>query len=516
MKNILTKQLHISDLFSSLQREIDFLTKALKILILLTIGLIPLILQAHNSTVVSPLLTRIRPLGTGFKGDVFTYYKMIGLITLAILALLLFIRFIKITNLLSLNMAHLFAGVFAICIMLSTLLSETIHIALYGMFDRHDGALSYLSVLILFFIASSLTYSREFVYKIGYSLYPFVFINFILITINHYGYDALQFNGVRNLLTLGKESNNLGEGSFVLGTLNQWNFLSGTFSMMTVFFLALMIIDKTFWRKIVHAVIAAISLWVMLLSLSTSGSLTLVLLVPILIYLIIKLPKTRQQSISIGLFLVLAVSSFLFLTSQNERVYTESVGLFVKEDLQISSLIALPGKVINLLTAKEEYKEDTLLPELPDREISGGSGRVYIWIKTLRLVPEKPWIGYGMDTLLYNFPHFSIDARSGIRSETVLVDKPHNMYIGFLYGIGFVGFIGFLGLFTIILINSSKKLKVNDYLIAPLFLITLAFLFQGIFNDTLPGMTAIAYPILGILVSITKNSDISSKDTLSN
>ena len=59
---------------------------------------------------------------------------------------------------------------------------------------------------------------------------------------------------------------------------------------------------------------------------------------------------------------------------------------------------------------------------------------------------ERPLFGFGLDTLMYNFPHDNIDARAGMQYETILVDKPHSMYVGIGYGTGIVGLIGFLGL----------------------------------------------------------------------
>lgn len=512
MKNLLTKQLHISDLFRSPDQEISILSKILKVLLFLSIGVTPLILQAHTFTVVSPLLTRIRLLGTGFKADIFTYYKMVFLVVVALLSLFIFARLVKKTSILKWNGAFIFLLLFVIGIGWATLNSNTIHTALFGMFDRHDGALSYLAVLILFFIASQLNFSKDVVYTIGFTLAPFVIINFVLITMNHYGFDALKYDAFRNVLTINQESNNLGVDSFLLGTLNQWNFLSGTFAMMTVFYMSLLMLDKKIWRKYFFIFLALLSFWVMLLSLSTSGSFTVVLLTPILVWLFVKLPKSKQQIISVLLFIVLSSASLIYLSSQNERVYTESVGLFVKEDLQITSLLHLPVKVYTMLTAEEVEKQETLLPELPEPDISGGSGRIYIWIKTLSLVPEKPFFGYGLDTLIYEFPHFSIDARAGIRSETVIVDKPHNMFIGILYGTGLIGFIGFIGLFGFTIWVVIKKILKQQYEIVPFLLLVIAFLIQGIFNDTLPGMTAIVYPILGILLALSK-SKISKKDT---
>jgi len=121
----------------------------------------------------------------------------------------------------------------------------------------------------------------------------------------------------------------------------------------------------------------------------------------------------------------------------------------------------------------------------------------------LDLVKERPLFGYGLDSLMYNFQHYNIDARANLETESVIVDKPHNMYMGILYGTGIIGFIAFIVLVFITTWASLKQVfKKQDNVIATVLAVgVLAFLFQAIFNDTLPGIAGIAFVILGIFLN---------------
>ena len=61
-----------------------------------------------------------------------------------------------------------------------------------------------------------------------------------------------------------------------------------------------------------------------------------------------------------------------------------------------------------------QQKRHFTLPELPESGWGPGTGRIYIWEKTLKLVKERPLFGYGLDTLMYNFPHDNIEARANL------------------------------------------------------------------------------------------------------
>ncbi|MBU5252261.1 hypothetical protein KQI46_09955, partial [Lysinibacillus capsici] len=126
-------------------------------LLLIVIGFVPLIVMASVVEVQSPLVTNVSALTGGTKGDLFTHYKAVAVIVITVLAEIMFMAKILFMNgeirKTKLNYA---IGAFAVAIVLSTIFSPNISIALHGQYNRTDGAISWLCYLALFFIAMNI------------------------------------------------------------------------------------------------------------------------------------------------------------------------------------------------------------------------------------------------------------------------------------------------------------------------------------------------------------------------
>lgn len=488
------------------------------ILLVLAVALIPLLVGGYVKEVESPYISDIPLLTSGPKGDIFTHYKAVALliITLAVIGLL-FAKVLFMGGKIRKTRLNIFIGIFAIAIVLSTIFSPSISIALWGQYDHSDGAISYLCYLALFFAAMNIEYPKKAIHYVMYALYPFVLINFVLITMNFNGADAMQYSAVQKLMTLFlREGASLGDNSTLLGTLNQWNFMSGMFAVMTVMYLAWAITDANKIRSFINVGVAVVSFAVMLMSISTSGFLTVLALVPILIVLIIKTGSPKKALISALVFTILSVPVFHLLAEKDPRVWKESIGFFIKKNPYVEiEPTALKKTEFNFTFERKAFAAENpfKLPELPDRGRAAGSGRAYIWQKTSELTMQRPLFGYGLDTLMYHFPHYNIDARAGMWSEHTIVDKPHSMYIGIFYGTGIIGMIGFAGIGVLTVIAGLKTVFTRKHAsIAVLSVGWLAFLFQALFNDSIPGtagpMWALAGIMLGLLTANKKNEEI--------
>ena len=74
-----------------------------------------------------------------------------------------------------------------------------------------------------------------------------------------------------------------------------------------------------------------------------------------------------------------------------------------------------------------------------------GSSRVLIWRKVLELVPERPLLGGGPDTLALRLDiHFSRYVEETGRTLSTYVDNAHNEYLGYLANIGILGLAAYL------------------------------------------------------------------------
>lgn len=490
-------------------------------LLLIVIGFVPLIVMASMVEVQSPLITNVSALTGGVKGDLFTHYKALVIVVITVLASIMFLSKILFMNgeirKTKLNYA---IGAFAVAILLSTIFSPNISTALGGLYNRADGAISWLCYLALFFIAMNIDYPKKALNYILYSLYPFVIINLFIITMNFYGDDLLQKAAVKKIVTLFlPEGASISEGSILVGTLNQWNYMSGMFAIMVVLFLAAAIFEENVIRSIGHMMIGLASMSVVLMSLSSSGFLTIVFLFPILIFYLFKTKLKKQGILVLSIFLILVVPIFHTLATQIPKVWYESIGLVFKhnpydvyvEPEPTSYKFNSEGLFSTKVFAAEKFE----LPILPERSNAAGSGRVYIWGKTLDLVKEHPVFGYGLDTFMYNFPHYNIDARAGLMDENTITDKTHNMYVGWLYGTGFIGFLSVMLLIALSLFKPLKAaIKNNSAILWILGIAWGAYLIQALFNDSLPGTSAPMWAIAGILVamSLREKEQVNGRD----
>ncbi|WP_374963862.1 O-antigen ligase family protein [Lysinibacillus sp. RS5] len=478
-------------------------------LLLVVIGIVPLIVMASVKEVQTPLITNVAALTGGVKGDLFTQYKALFVVGITIIAAIMFMAKILFMNgkihKTKLNYA---IGAFAVAIILSTIFSPNISIALSGMYNQSDGAISWLCYLSLLFIAMNIEYPKKALNYILYSLYPFVVINLFIISMNFYGHDLLQNSAVSKFVTLFlPEGADITQGSTLVGTLNQWNYMSGMFAIMTLMFLAASIFEKSLIRSIIHMLIALSSLSIVFMSLSSSGFITVILLFPLIILYLFKTEFKKQGILILSIFLVLTVPIFHTLASHVPKVWYESIGLIFKynpydvyvEPETVSYKFNSEGIFYNSAYAAEKFE----LPELPERGISAGSGRAYIWEKAVEVVKNRPLFGYGLDTFMYNFPHYSIDARAGLGDENMITDKPHSMYIGWLYGTGIIGLLSALGLVVLTLFNPLKiAIKSNGSIIRILGVAWGAYLIQAMFNDSIPGISAPMWTVAGILLAI--------------
>ncbi|WP_225340690.1 O-antigen ligase family protein [Lysinibacillus capsici] len=468
-------------------------------LLLIVIGFVPLIVMASIVEVQSPLITNVSALTGGTKGDLFTHYKGLAVLVITLLASIMFMAKILFMNgeirKTKLNYA---IGAFAAAIVLSTIFSPNISIALHGQYNRTDGAISWLCYLALFFIAMNIDYPKKAIQYIVYATIPFVLINFVIITLNFYGKDLLQKGWAKKFFTAFlPEGASLGEGSVLLGTLNHGNYMSGMFAVIVIMFLAKSILDKKIFNKIISFVIAIIAVFVVFMSLSTSGFLTIVAMMIFILWIALKNEKRVIAFIQIVAFCAISVAGIHILAGENSKVWDETFGFFVSSNPYKEEAAVLNK---NLFDLDKAYASDNTfeLPEIAPSGVGAGSGRVYIWTYIMDLVKERPILGYGLDTLIYNFPHYNKDARANLETEAVIVDKPHNMYIGVLYGTGIIGFIAFLVLLAFTMFNSLKIILSGKNSLVVLAVAVIAFLFQAIFNDTLPGVTATMMVILGM------------------
>ena len=143
-----------------------------------------------------------------------------------------------------------------------------------------------------------------------------------------------------------------------------------------------------------------------------------------------------------------------------------------------------------------------------------GSGRGYIWTRSLAMIKDNILIGDGANTYCVKFPHK--DYAGKYNSEVfrnnidIVVDKPHNMYIGMFQGTGGISMASFLALIIVYIYTCIKALKGKEYSAwleyasAGILLGIIGFLTAGIFNDSNVSVMPMFYGLLATGIAANK------------
>ena len=259
-------------------------------LLLLLLGVMPLIVLANVEEVISPLISNVDVLSSGTKGDLFTHYKALFLLVITIIVSGMFLTKIFFMNgTVKKTFLNYVLGAFVIVIVVSTVLSPNITTALNGQYNRSEGAIIWLCYIALVFVAMNIEYPKKVITYIMYAMMPVVYINLYIMTMNFYGNDLLQKEWLQKLVSIAlPEGASISANSQLLGTLNQWNYMSGMFAMMTVMYLAWAVIAKKWYESVIGVITASAAVAIMLMATSTNGFLTLVCVLPFILWLAIK------------------------------------------------------------------------------------------------------------------------------------------------------------------------------------------------------------------------------------
>lgn len=138
-----------------------------------------------------------------------------------------------------------------------------------------------------------------------------------------------------------------------------------------------------------------------------------------------------------------------------------------------------------------------------------GSSRGYIWSRSLPLIKENLFIGSGPDTFIFEFPQNDLIGKYyAYDTPTIVVDKPHNLYLQIALNQGLIALIAFLAVMVIYIVDSLKlyalKQEYNNSQVLGILtcLGVIGYLFAGIFNDSVVSVAPIFWIILGVGVSL--------------
>ena len=137
-----------------------------------------------------------------------------------------------------------------------------------------------------------------------------------------------------------------------------------------------------------------------------------------------------------------------------------------------------------------------------------GSGRGYIWSRTIPMMKETVLLGHGADTYCIYFPQDDyVGKYNNGGNINLIIDKPHNMYMGMWVNTGGVSLLAFLSILAIYFYQSIKLYfgRRDDswlfYAGVGMFLGIVGFAASGIVNDSTVSVMPMFYGLLGIGIS---------------
>ena len=127
-----------------------------------------------------------------------------------------------------------------------------------------------------------------------------------------------------------------------------------------------------------------------------------------------------------------------------------------------------------------------------------GTYRMFLWKRTLKLVPENPIIGSGPDSFALRFMDKYTDDVASI-GELTINDTAGNVYLTMLINIGVVGLFSYLGF---VFSQLFKGIKEMNELSRILLITIICYLIQDCFNLSVVIIT----PIFWLVMALHSNS----------
>lgn len=145
-----------------------------------------------------------------------------------------------------------------------------------------------------------------------------------------------------------------------------------------------------------------------------------------------------------------------------------------------------------------------------ENNLNFGNGRGYIWSRTIPMMKDTLLLGKGADTYCLYYPHNDYTGKYNAGwNVNMIVDKPHNMYMGIVIGTGGLSLIALLSLFGIYLLQSFKlyfrsKFETDflTYVGAGIFFGICGFLTSALVNDSSVSVMPMFYGLLGTGISV--------------
>lgn len=133
-----------------------------------------------------------------------------------------------------------------------------------------------------------------------------------------------------------------------------------------------------------------------------------------------------------------------------------------------------------------------------------GSGRGYIWSRTIPLLPECFLIGKGPDHFITVFPQNDVAAKTAISNPYLIIDKPHNWYLQMAVNSGVIAMVSVLVLIGTLLYQGTRYYhnKTGPLLPVMLCISILSYAVSNLFNDSVISVAPLFWALGGIAYAL--------------
>ncbi|HHW91198.1 MAG TPA: hypothetical protein GX735_00670 [Firmicutes bacterium] len=411
-------------------------------------------------------------------------------------------------------------GIFALFLAVSALASPFIDMAFWGFYERGEGAAAYFCYLLLFMVAANFIHDDRDKKVIFFAMLAAGVLQALVAAGQYLGYDFLQTGFAKRILFPAEYLPLLEEGAELrartiakaYGFTYNPNYLGGYMAMLFPMALVLFLYSRSLMQAAAAFAVVAI-LGVGVVAASSTGSF-LALGLAFLFFFILTVKDLRLYYKKLVALLLIAVCLGIGANSAVTEIVQRQVNKIVSNYAQLVGAGENEAAAYDLTEQFPEVREkESLSIEIKRYPLdSFASGRGYIWRKSVETVfRNNLFLGSGLDTLLYNFPLWAADRDVSRFHVGWLVDKPHNTYLQVGLGVGLLGLLVYLYMLGLHFINyvrvyRRRGVKNNiDAIMLAVFTGWLAYLFQGLSNDSVLSNAPVFWVVFGLSVNYVQN-----------
>lgn len=140
-----------------------------------------------------------------------------------------------------------------------------------------------------------------------------------------------------------------------------------------------------------------------------------------------------------------------------------------------------------------------------------GSGRGYIWSRTLPLLPGVVLVGVGPDVFPFVFPQYDYVGTINMGAANIMIDKPHNWFLQIAVSFGIPALLALLILSSgilraawNILANSEGDQRIKITALSAIGIIVV-YSVTGLLYDSVISVSMCLWPLMGALVGLMTN-----------